>query len=74
MEIINPYCALIAPAAFICDAPLVSNQITALVLRIAFFFKFRRVLYGVTLVSVLIWRTGLDRWGYVCLSLGLQAS
>jgi len=38
MEIINPYCALIAPAACTCDTPLESSPITSIGIEYCVFF------------------------------------
>jgi hypothetical protein len=55
VEIIDPYCVVIAPTAHAGDVPVESNPITSTGIEHCVFFKTRRAFYGVASVSPLIW-------------------
>jgi hypothetical protein len=62
MEIINPYCALIAPAACACDA----NPITSIGIEHCVFFKIQTCIVRLDVSVHFDLDPSLDRWGYVC--------
>jgi len=66
MEIINPYCALIAPAACTCDAPLESNPIASIGIEHCVFFKIQMCIVRRDVSVRFNLDTSLELWGYVC--------